>query len=72
MSVIGKVFNCGNCGTAVTLKSEGTSFICPNCKTNNALPVTVAQTPAQSNVAMIRLIIAIALVLFGLYIFFSV
>lgn len=75
MSVIGKTFICGNCKTGVKLSSEGTSFKCPNCNTIN----TISSNPVQAvpvdktkaAIDSVRLIMAIILIVVGLYYMFK-
>jgi hypothetical protein len=38
MSNIGKLFICGKCSSGFKLLAEGTTGICPKCKTKNSLP----------------------------------
>jgi Zn finger protein HypA/HybF involved in hydrogenase expression len=59
MTVIGKTFNCGNCKKAVTLSSEGTSFVCPHCGTTNSLS---APDTTAAGIAFVKIIIAIGLI----------
>lgn len=37
MSNINKSYVCGKCNTSVTLSSDGTSFVCPNCQAVNSI-----------------------------------
>ena len=60
MDFIRKKYNCGKCQNEVTITSEGSTFICPNCKTKNAIPGAVNTTDAT--IALIRLIVALGLI----------
>lgn len=67
MSVIGKTFKCGNCQHDVTLSSEGSHFICPNCQTKNSLPVS----PSNEKKTTFTGIFIIGLIIYGIYSLFS-
>ncbi len=69
MDYIGKKYNCGKCQTEVTITSEGPTFICPNCKTRNAIPGAVDKADAAATI--IRLIVALALIGVALWALFK-
>ena len=75
MSVTGKTFMCYNCKKGVTLSSVGQTFVCPHCQKTNTLPAenttAVQVDKTKATIDGIRALIAIGLVIMGLYYFFK-